>query len=103
MTSGTENTADEAARAAQRAEYRAGWEARILPVLTPVWQSSAEIAATLAASATTVHERLTDLAKRGAVERRIIRVADTRPARKNRRHRHMRRLQAEFRIVASAP
>jgi predicted ArsR family transcriptional regulator len=103
MSSGIEKLAgDDADRAAQRAEYRAAWEARIVPVLTNAWQSSAAIAAALAAAPNPVHERLTDLAKRGAIERRIVRVADTRPVRKNRRHRHMRRPQAEFRTLAEA-
>ena len=99
MSSGTEPLADDAARAAQRTEYRAIWEARIARVLTTTWQSSAAIAALLESPPNPVHERLTDLAKRGAIERRIVRVADTARVRKNRRHRHMRRLQAEFRLI----
>jgi len=83
----------------RRSQHRAEWEARIMPVITPEWMSVAAIAAVLGAKASTVHERLNDALKKGLVERRIVTNRQPAPpTKKRRRQRHVRRLEAQFRL-----
>jgi DNA-binding MarR family transcriptional regulator len=85
----------------RRARHRSEWEARIIPALSTEWQSAATIAAALGAKAATVHERLNDMLKKNLVERRIVtNRAPAPPTRKRRRQRHVRRLEAQFRLPA---
>jgi DNA-binding MarR family transcriptional regulator len=85
----------------RRARHRSEWEARIIPALSAEWQSAATIAAALGAKAATVHERLNDMLKKNLVERRIVtNRAPAPPTRKRRRQRHVRRLEAQFRLPA---
>lgn len=87
----------------RRARHRSEWEARIIPVLGAEWQSAATIAAALGAKAATVHERLNDMLKKGLVERRIVtNRAPAPPTRKRRKQRHVRRLEAQFRLPAGS-
>jgi hypothetical protein len=83
----------------RRTEHRAAWEARIMPLIKAEWQSVAAIAAALGAKATSVHERLNDAHKKGLVERRIVTSrAPAPPSKKRRRQRHVRRLEAQYRL-----
>lgn len=86
----------------RRARHRAEWEARIMPVLNAEWQSAAAIAAALGAKAASVHERLNDAFKKGLIERRIVtNRAPAPPSRKRRRQRHIRKLEAQYRLPAA--
>ena len=83
----------------RRARHRAEWEARIMPVLTAEWQSAAAVAAAVGAKASSVHERLNDAFKKGLIERRIVTSrAPAPPSRKRRRQRHIRKLEAQYRL-----
>ena len=85
----------------RRARHRAEWEARILPVMRAEWQSAATIAALLGAKVTSVHERLNDAVKKGLIERRIVTNRQPAPpSRKRRRQRHIRKLEAQYRLPA---
>ena len=83
----------------RRTRHRAEWEARIMPVMRTEWQSAAAIAALLGATAAGVHERLNDAVKKGLIERRIVTNRQAAPpSRKRRRQRHVRRLEAQYRL-----
>jgi hypothetical protein len=70
-----------------------------MPVMRVEWQSAAAIAARLGAKATSVHERLNDAVKKGLVERRIVTSRQPAPpSRKRRRQRHIRKLEAQYRL-----
>ena len=89
----------------RRSRHRAEWEARIMTVVRADWQSAAAIAALLGAKVTSVHERLNDAFKKGLVERRIVTNRQPAPpSRKRRRQRHVRKLEAQYRLPpVSAP
>ena len=83
----------------RRTRHRAEWEARIMPVMTAEWQTAAAIAVTLGAKASSVHERLNDAFKKGLIERRIVTNRQPAPpSRKRRRQRHIRKLEAQYRL-----
>jgi DNA-binding MarR family transcriptional regulator len=85
----------------RRARHRAEWEARLMPIMTAEWQSAAAIAAALGAKVTSVHERLNDAVKKGLIERRIVTNRQPAPpSRKRRRQRHVRKLEAQYRLPA---
>lgn len=95
---------DEARSVAQptdprRAAFQAGWDARILPLLTDTWQSSLAVAKALDEKPATVLERLKDMLERGLVERKIVKAAASKPTRTGKRPRvHTARLEAHFRL-----
>jgi hypothetical protein len=88
----------------RRARHRAEWEARIMPVMSAEWQSAAAIAALVGANASNVHERLNDAVKKGLIERRIVTNRQPAPpSRKRRRQRHVRKLEAQYRLPPAKP
>jgi hypothetical protein len=83
----------------RRAAYQAGWDSRLLPLLTPDWQSSAVLAKTLAEKPATVLERLKDMLDRGLVERRVVKAVPSKPTKTGKRPRiHTARFEAHFRL-----
>jgi predicted ArsR family transcriptional regulator len=95
-------SADEApdeARDARRAAFRAGWDARLLPLLTSQWQASAALAQTLGEKPATVLERLKDMLDRELVDRRVVKAVPSRPTKSGKRPRiHTARFEAQFRL-----
>ena len=90
---------DAQARDARRAAFRAGWDARLLPLLTPEWQPSATIAKTLGEKPATVLERLKDMLERQLVDRRVVKAVPSRPTKSGKRPRvHTARFEAQFRL-----
>ncbi len=84
---------------ARRAAFQAGWDARLLPLLTPQWQSSAALAGALGEKPATVLERLKDMLERGLVERRVVQSKPSKPGKKGKRPRiHTARFEAHFRL-----
>lgn len=94
-----EEIPEEQVRDARRAAFRAGWDARLLPVLTPEWQASSAIAKTLGEKPATVLERLKDMLDRELVDRRVIKAVPSRPTKSGKRPRiHTARFEAQFRL-----
>jgi hypothetical protein len=89
----------------RRAEYQAGWEMRLGPLLTDEWQSSDALALKLGAKQATVLARLKDMMRRNLAERRIVEKPrpPAKPTKKRKSKRRMNIYQAEFRRVQSAP
>jgi hypothetical protein len=84
---------------ARRAAFQAGWDARLLPLLTPEWQASAAIAKAAAAKHATVLERLKNMLDRGIIERRVIKAVPSKPTKSGKRPRvHTARFEAQFRL-----
>lgn len=83
----------------RRAAFQAGWDARLLPLLTTEWQSSVSLAKTLTEKPATVLERLKDMLDRGLVERRVVKAVPSKPTKTGKRPRiHTARFEAHFRI-----
>lgn len=83
----------------RRAAYQAGWDSRLLPLLTPEWQSSVSLAKMLTEKPATVLERLKDMLDRGLVERRVVKAVPSKPTKAGKRPRiHTARFEAHFRL-----
>jgi hypothetical protein len=83
----------------RRAAYQAGWDSRLLPLLTPEWQSSVSLAKMLTEKPATVLERLKDMLDRGLVERRVVKAVPSKPTKTGKRPRiHTARFEAHFRL-----
>lgn len=86
---------------ARRAAFQAGWDARLLPLLTPDWQPSAALAMALGEKHATVLERLKDMAERELLERRVVKVRGSKPTKSGKRPRvHTAKFEAQFRLPA---
>ncbi len=87
----------------RRAAFQAGWDARILPLLTEHWQSSVAIATLLDEKPATVLERLKDMPDRNLVDRKIVKAVPSKPTKSGKRPRvHTARFEAHFRLPKSA-
>ena len=89
----------------RRAAFQAGWDARLLPFLTPDWQSADALAEKAGAPKATVLARLKDMAVRNVAERRIVKFTVKKPPtnRKKPAKRprvHTARFEAQFRLPA---
>jgi hypothetical protein len=94
---------DELSSDARRAAFQAGWDARLLPVLTPDWQSSVVLAKALGEKPATVLERLKDMLERGLVDRKIVKAVPSKPTKSGKRPRvHTARFEAHFRLPKAA-
>jgi hypothetical protein len=83
----------------RRAAFRAGWDQRLLPLLTAEWQSSVTIAKALGEKPATVLERLKDMLDRDLVERRVVKAVPSKPTKSGKRPRiHTARFDAHFRL-----
>ncbi len=83
----------------RRAAFQAGWDARILPLLTADWQSSVALAKTLGEKPATVLERLKDMLDRGLADRKIVKAVPSKPTKSGKRPRvHTARFEAHFRL-----
>jgi hypothetical protein len=83
----------------RRAAFQAAWDARLLPLLKPEWQSSVSLAKVLAEKPATVLERLKDMLDRGLVERRVVKAVPSKPTKTGKRPRiHTARFEAHFRL-----
>jgi len=83
----------------RRAAFRAGWDRRLLPMLTAEWQSSVTIAKALGEKPATVLERLKDMLDRDLVERRVVKAVPSKPTKSGKRPRvHTARFEARFRL-----
>jgi hypothetical protein len=83
----------------RRAAYQAAWDARLLPLLTPNYQSSVAIAKTLGEKPATVLERLKDMLDRGLADRKIVKAVPSKPTKSGKRPRvHTARFEAHFRL-----
>ena len=89
----------------RRAEYQAGWETRLGPLLTDEWQSADALALRLGAKQATVLARLKDMIRRKLAERRIVEKPrpPAKPTKKRKSKRRMNIYQAEFRRIQGAP
>ena len=89
----------------RRAEYQAGWDTRLAPLLTDEWQSADALALKLGAKQATVLARLKDMMRRNLAERRIVEKPRPapKPSKKRKSKRRMNVYSAEFRRVQSAP
>ena len=86
--------------AERRAAFQAGWDVRLLPLLTGEWQSSIAIAKQLDQKPATVLERLKDMLERDLVERRVVKAVPSRPTKSGKRPRiHTARFEAQFRLL----
>jgi DNA-binding Lrp family transcriptional regulator len=96
-----DETADPASSEARRAAFQAAWDARLLPLLTPVWQPSKVLADAVGAKHATVLERLKDMLTRNLIERRVVKVVPSKPTKSGKRPRvHTARFEAQFRLPA---
>lgn len=85
--------------ATRRAAFQAGWDARLLPLLTTQWQSSVALAKALGEKPATVLERLKDMLERELVERRVVKAVPSKPTKSGKRPRiHTARFEAHFRL-----
>jgi hypothetical protein len=85
----------------RRAAFQAGWDSRLLPMLTTEWQSSMSIALRLSEKPSTVLERLKDMLDRQLVERRVVKAVPSKPTKSGKRPRiHTARFEAHFRLPA---
>jgi hypothetical protein len=99
LTVSADGSGDAPSGAARRAAFRAGWDARLLPLLSAEWQSSATIAKALGEKPATVLERLRDMLDRQLVERRIVKAVPSKPTKSGKRPRiHTARFEAHFRL-----
>ncbi|HEY5348500.1 MAG TPA: hypothetical protein VIJ64_02175 [Candidatus Lustribacter sp.] len=99
LTVDADRSGDAQSGAARRAAFRAGWDSRLLPLLTAEWQSSAAIANALGEKPATVLERLRDMLDRQLVERRIVKAVPSKPTKSGKRPRiHTARFEAHFRL-----
>jgi predicted ArsR family transcriptional regulator len=90
---------DPSSSEARRAAFQAGWDARLLPLLTADWQPSAALAKALGEKRATVLERLKDMAERELVERRVVKVRGSKPTKNGKRPRiHTAKFEAQFRL-----
>jgi DNA-binding HxlR family transcriptional regulator len=97
-----DQTPDPSSSEARRAAFQAGWDARLLPLLTAEWQPSTALAKTLAVKHATVLERLKDMLERGLVERRVVKVRGSKPTKSGKRPRvHTAKFEAQFRLPAA--
>jgi hypothetical protein len=88
--------------ATRRAAFQAGWDARLLPLLTAQWQSSIVIAKAVGEKPATVLERLKDMLEREIVERRVVKAVPSKPTKSGKRPRiHTARFEAHFRLPHS--
>ncbi len=92
----------------RKADFLAGWDARLGPLLTDEWQSANAIADELGAKQATVLARLKDMMRRGLVERRIVKeprpaAREKAPAKAGRARRPTTLYRAEFRRPQSTP
>ena len=86
----------------RRAAFKAGWDSRLLPLLTAEWQSSGALAKALTEKPATVLERLKDMLERGLVERRVVKAVPSKPTKTGKRPRvHTARFEAHFRLPRS--
>jgi hypothetical protein len=93
---------DAASSDARRAAFQAGWDSRLLPLLTPQWQSSVSLAKSLGEKPATVLERLKDMLDRNLVERRVVKAVPSKPTKSGKRPRiHTARFEAHFRLPQS--
>ena len=84
---------------ARRAAFQAGWDSRLLPLLTMDWQPSAAIAKAIGEKPATVLERLKDMLERKLVERRVVKAVPSKPTKTGKRPRvHTARFEAHFRL-----
>jgi len=84
---------------ARRAAFQAGWDARLLPLLTSEWQSSVALAKNAGQTPATVLERLKDMLERGLVDRKIVKAVPSKPTKSGKRPRvHTARFEAHFRL-----
>jgi hypothetical protein len=84
---------------ARRAAFQAGWDARLLPLLTTEWQPSAALAKAAGEKHATVLERLKNMLDRGIIERRVIKAVPSKPTKSGKRPRvHTARFEAQFRL-----
>jgi hypothetical protein len=85
---------------ARRAAFQAGWDARLLPLLTKEWQPSVAIATAVGEKPATVLERLKDMLERNLVERRVVKAVPSKPTKSGKRPRiHTARFEAHFRLL----
>jgi hypothetical protein len=90
---------DAPASDARRAAFQAGWDARLLPLLTAEWQSSVALAKQLGEKPATVLERLKDMLERNLVDRRVVKAVPSKPTKSGKRPRiHTARFEAHFRL-----
>ena len=83
----------------RRAAFQAGWDSRLLPLLTTDWQPSAAIAEAIGEKPATVLERLKDMLDRNLVERRVVKAVPSKPTKTGKRPRiHTARFEAHFRL-----
>jgi hypothetical protein len=83
----------------RRAAFQAGWDARLLPLLTPQWQPSVAIAKAAGEKPAKVLERLKDMLERNLVERRVVKAVPSKPTKSGKRPRiHTARFEAHFRL-----
>jgi hypothetical protein len=84
----------------RRAAFRAGWDTRLLPVLTAEWQSADALALAIGAPKATVLARLKDMSTRGLAERRIVKFTVKKARKSVKRPRvHTARFEAQFRLA----
>jgi len=93
--------ADESREAqTRRAAFQAGWDARLLPLLTTEWQSSAALAKAAGEKPATVLARLKEMLERNLVERRVVKAVPSKPTKSGKRPRiHTARFEAQFRLL----
>jgi hypothetical protein len=95
----TQSVMGEETSATRRAAFQAGWDARLLPLLTTEWQSSVALAKALGEKPATVLERLKDMLDRELVERRVVKAVPSKPTKTGKRPRiHTARFEAHFRL-----
>jgi len=93
------NESDAQTGDARRAAFQAGWDARLLPLLTPQWQPSGVIAKAAGEKPAKVLERLKDMLDREIVERRVVKAVPSKPTKSGKRPRiHTARFEAHFRL-----
>lgn len=94
-----EHSAEPQSTDPRRAAYQAAWDARLLPLLTPDYQSSVSLAKTLGEKPATVLERLKDMLERGLADRKIVKAVPSKPTKSGKRPRvHTARFEAHFRL-----
>ncbi len=88
----------------RRAAFRAGWDLRLLPLLTNDWQSADALAEAIGEPKATVLARLKDMSTRALAERRIVKFTVKKARKSVKRPRvHTARFEAQFRRAVDPP
>jgi hypothetical protein len=89
--------------AERRAAFRAGWDARLLPMLSLEWQSADELAERIGEAQPTVLARLKDMSVRQLAEHRVVKYnpKKRKPGAKRPRV-HTARFEAQFRLAQTS-